>query len=185
MSADPRAVEVAAALDPVVTAAGFDLDEVTLSRAGRRTVVRVSIDAEHGVGLDAAAEVSRLLDPVLDQLPALGTAPFTLEVSSRGVGAPLVLPRHWRRNVGRLVAVTTTAGTSVTGRIATAGDTAATLELEDSDDRTEIPYGSVRRAVVTVEFNRRGAGPAAADDAADNTAQQGADKGAGTTDEEG
>lgn len=181
MSADPRAVEVATTLHPVVTAAGFDLDEVTLSRAGRRTVVRVSIDAEHGVGLDAAAEVSRLLDPVLDQLPALGTGPYTLEVSSRGVGAPLVLPRHWHRNVGRLVALTTNEGTSLTGRIAAADDTAATLELDDDpSDRVTIAYTSVRRALVQVEFSRRSTGPAAANDGADDDA----DAGAGPTEQE-
>ena len=39
----------------------------------------------------------------LDANDALGEQPYTLEVTSRGVDRPLTLPRHWARNIGRLV----------------------------------------------------------------------------------
>ena len=47
----------------------------------------------------------------------MGEQPYVLEVSSPGVGRPLTLPRHWRRNADRKVKLTTTDGVTVTGRI--------------------------------------------------------------------
>ncbi|ASW54064.1 ribosome maturation factor RimP [Plantactinospora sp. KBS50] len=97
-------------IEPVVAAAGYDLEDVSLSRAGRRHVVRVIVDGDAGVSLDAVAEVSRDVSKALDRAEETGgdllAGEYQLEVSSPGVDRPLTLPRHWRRNVGRLVRVT-------------------------------------------------------------------------------
>ena len=53
-------------LEPVVTAAGYDLEDVTVTAAGRRSVVRVVVDRDGGVDLDAVAEVSRAVSETLD-----------------------------------------------------------------------------------------------------------------------
>ena len=50
---------VRAVIEPVVAAAGYDLEDVSLSRAGRRHVVRVLVDADGGINLDDVAVVSR------------------------------------------------------------------------------------------------------------------------------
>ncbi|MGI5215503.1 ribosome maturation factor RimP [Plantactinospora sp. CA-290183] len=99
-----------AVIEPVVTAAGYDLEDLSVSRAGRRHVVRVIVDRDGGVSLDAVADVSRAVSGALDEAEAaagdLVAGEYQLEVSSPGVDRPLTLPRHWRRNVGRLVKVT-------------------------------------------------------------------------------
>jgi ribosome maturation factor RimP len=64
----------------------------------------------------------------------------------------LAKPAHWRRNTGRLVAVTSTDGTKVTGRIAAATDTGATLTVDG--EPVAVSFGDVRKAVVQVELNR-------------------------------
>ena len=96
-------------IEPVVTAAGYDLEELTVSRAGRRHVVRVIVDGDAGVNLDAVAEVSRAVSRALDEAEEasgdLVAGEYQLEVSSPGVDRPLTEPRHWRRNAGRLVKV--------------------------------------------------------------------------------
>ncbi|MGY1844248.1 ribosome maturation factor RimP [Modestobacter sp. SYSU DS0875] len=105
----PQAVttQLAASVEPVVTAAGYDLEELVVRPAGQRSVVRVVIDRDAGVSLDDVAELSRALSDVLDgEDEAFGRAPYVLEVTSPGVDRPLTAPRHWRRNVGRLVDVT-------------------------------------------------------------------------------
>ncbi|HEY2167334.1 MAG TPA: hypothetical protein VGH01_09230, partial [Jatrophihabitantaceae bacterium] len=53
-------------LGPVVSSAGYDLDDVAVSTAGRRTVVRVDVDADGGIDLDAVAVVSRAVSEALD-----------------------------------------------------------------------------------------------------------------------
>ena len=107
MTATPR---VLALLEPVVSAAGFDLEDLTVSAAGKRSIVRVLVDKDGGVTLDDVADVSRLVSEALDvadeQDPTLLGTSYVLEVSSPGVDRPLTEPRHWRRNVGRLVSAT-------------------------------------------------------------------------------
>ena len=93
-----------------IEALGLDLEAVDLSRAGKRSVLRVAVDKDGGVDMDdiaaATAEVSR----VLDDSDVMGAQAYTLEVSSPGVDRPLTHPRHWRRNTGRLVKATLAEG---------------------------------------------------------------------------
>lgn len=140
---------VRSALEPVVAAAGFDLEEITVSAAGRRSVLRVVVDRDGGVDLDAVAEVSRLVSAALDDDALTGDAPFTLEVTSPGVDRPLTQPRHWRRAMGRLVR----AG-DVTGRVVDASDEAVTFDIDGT--RRAVPYAELATGHVQVEFDRKG-----------------------------
>jgi ribosome maturation factor RimP len=140
---------VVSLLGPVVTAAHLDLEDVEVRSAGRRRIVRVLVDGERGVSLDQVAEVSRSVADALDESDVLGDTPYTLEVSSPGVDRPLTLPRHWRRNVGRLV-VAHSGGTDLTGRISSADEEGVELDLEPGLRR--LPYSTISRAVVQVEF---------------------------------
>jgi ribosome maturation factor RimP len=162
VSDDARRDAVARIIEPVVVAAGYDLDEVSLAQAGRRIVVRVAVDADHGINLDAVAEISQEISDALDagSHPPLGDDAYTLEVGSRGVSAPLLLERHWRRNIGRLVAITFTDKTraKLTGRVLAATSGSATLA--DADGEHEIAYADIRRASVQVEFTKSVAGSA-------------------------
>ena len=99
---------IADVIQPVVAAAGMDLESVRVTAAGRRRLLRVVVDSDRGVSLDDAAAISRELSAALDTVAVMGDFPYTLEVSSPGVDRPLTDPRHWRRAVGRLVQVTVT-----------------------------------------------------------------------------
>lgn len=142
----------------VVQAAGFDLEELSVQAAGRRRSVRVVIDSDHGVGLDEAADVSRLLSEQLDPLdgPAdpMGGDPYTLEVTSPGIGRPLTLPRHFRRAAGRLLTVTLVDGRSFPGRVLRADDTRVDLLTGPKGTALQtIPLEQIAKAKVEVEFN--------------------------------
>lgn len=157
-------------LEPLVTALGFDLEEVRVSRVGRRTLVKVVVDADGGLELDDIADVSRAVDAHLDaDDPFAG--PFVLEVSSPGVDRPLTEPRHWRRNVERLVQVDH-AGTPLTARIVAVDDDAVTLRVDGAraaaPATVRAPYRDLGPGRVQVEFNR----PAPSQTAGDN-AQEG------------
>jgi ribosome maturation factor RimP len=108
--------------------------------------------------MDDVADVSRVVSEALDQLDesdpsALGPS-YVLEVTSPGVDRPLTLPRHWRRNVSRLVTVAFRTGPNVTGRITAANDETITLDV-DGEERT-LPLADVVRGTVQVEFSRKG-----------------------------
>jgi ribosome maturation factor RimP len=131
---DEATTRLAGWIEPVVTGAGYDLEELVVTPAGRRSVVRVVVDRDEGVSLDDVAEVSRAVSAVLDQNDGdLGRSPYVLEVTSPGVDRPLTEPRHWRRNTGRLVAVTVgPAGATeqVTGRVTAVDDAGVTIAVE-------------------------------------------------------
>jgi ribosome maturation factor RimP len=140
---------------PVVEAAGYDLEELSVSRAGRRHVLRIMVDGEHGVSLDAVADLSREISVALDSAEETGgqfsEREYVLEVSSPGVDRPLTQPRHWRRNVGRLVAVTVDER-QLTGRLVAADDAGIILDVNGA--RHELRYADLGPGRVQVEFGR-------------------------------
>jgi len=100
---DPAGLE--RLLEPVVRAAGLDLESVRVSGAGRRRLLRVVVDADGGVDLDDIALVSREASVRLDGTGAMGEAPYTLEVSSPGFDRVLRTQAHFGRFVGSRVFV--------------------------------------------------------------------------------
>jgi ribosome maturation factor RimP len=134
-------------VEPVVVAEGYDLEEVGVSQAGRRSVVKIVVDRDGGLDLDAVAEVSRAISAVLDDTDALGERPYVLEVTSPGVDRPLTEPRHWRRNVGRKVRVG-----DIEGRISSVTDAGVSIEV-DGDPR-EFAFNELADGRVVVEFTR-------------------------------
>ena len=133
-------------------ALGLDVEAVEITPAGKRRILRIAVDKDGGVTLDDVAEATREINRVLDASDVMGEQPYTLEVTSRGVDRPLTLPRHWRRNVGRLVKVTLSDGSSLTGRITGSDDEGTTLEVAGA--RRELPYAEVKKALVQIEFNK-------------------------------
>jgi ribosome maturation factor RimP len=148
-SSDAQA-ELRARLEPIVTGLGFDLEDLHVSRVGRRNLVRVVVDADGGLELDDIADVSRAVDTYLDADDPF-SGPFVLEVSSPGVDRPLTEPRHWRRNAGRLVQVSHN-GAPMTARITSADDGGVVF---DAGGRiVTAGYADLGPGRVQVEFNR-------------------------------
>jgi ribosome maturation factor RimP len=139
--------QLRALLDPVVTAVGYDLEDVELSTAGRRSVLRVIVDRDGGVDLDAVADLSRAVSDALDASDAFGDSAYVLEVTSPGVDRPLTEPRHWRRNVGRLVKTD-----GFTGRIKRVADDGVAVEV--SGKEMFVAFTDLGPGRVEVEFSR-------------------------------
>ena len=145
------------ALTPVVIDAGFFLEEVTLTTAGNRRLVTCIVDGEKSLNMDEVTLISREISNLLEDAPFMGETPFTLEVTSPGVDRPLTLPRHWRKNVTRLVRITQTNGEVVTGRITSSDENAVTLAIEGKVSKeVNIAFDDVKKAIVEIEFNRKG-----------------------------
>jgi ribosome maturation factor RimP len=147
--------------EPAVTAMGMDLEDVRITSAGRRRLLRVVIDSDGGVSLDDIALVSRELSATLDRTAAMGETPYTLEVSSPGVDRPLTEPKHWRRAIGRLVtaplrsqprsATDGPAGSlAVTGRVT--GTDSRGVRLDVDGQSREFGYSELGPGRIQIEF---------------------------------
>jgi ribosome maturation factor RimP len=143
---------LAGLIEPVVAAAGMDLESVRVTVAGRRRLLRVVVDSDHGVSLDDAADISREVSAMLDAANTLGEMPYTLEVSSPGVDRPLTTPSHWRRAAGRLVRVKVAGEGTVEGRVAAADRDGVTLDVAGAQRR--LGYGDLGAGTIQVEFGR-------------------------------
>lgn len=153
MSIDQTRDRLAGVLTDPLSAVGLDVEAIELTPAGRRRLLRVAVDKDGGVTMDDIADATKQVSRLLDSSDVMGEQPYTLEVTSPGTDRPLTLPRHWRRNQGRLVKVTCQDGDAVTGRIAEAGDQVAVLDVDGK--ATEIAYDQVSKAKVQIEFNRK------------------------------
>jgi len=149
---------VRSVVEPVVDAAGLYLEDVHATRAGDRSVVRITLDLpEHVEGeldSDRLAEASRSISAVLDEADVV-PGRYTLEVSTPGATRPLTRARHFRRARGRLVRLTTTDGDEVRGRLRDVVGEGDDVELVLADG-TRLPRSAVRRCKVEVELTRLG-----------------------------
>lgn len=167
------AQEIRATLEPVLAPLGLVVEDVSVSAAGKRRLVRVLVDADIAgldvadttsvvtpLSLDAVAEATRAVSDELDASDVMGQSPYVLEVSSPGVGRPLSSRDQLRRQVGRLVEVVHQDGTD-TGRLTEVGTDALTLEVpatRKTPARTvTLDLDTVSRGTVQVEFTRAAA----------------------------
>ena len=163
-SQDVRA-RIEAELVEALRALDLDVEAVEVTPAGKRRLLRVAVDKDGGVTLDDVADATREVNRVLDESDVMGEQPYVLEVTSRGVDRPLTLPRHWRRNEGRLVRITFAAPMTggVTGRVVDCDEDAdgGGVRLLVDGETHRVAYADVAKALVQIEFNRPDAGPEA------------------------
>ncbi|WP_106581204.1 ribosome maturation factor RimP [Murinocardiopsis flavida] len=152
MGAQARQERLTELLEPVLAEVGLDLETIEVTPAGKRRLLRIVVDSDNGVDLDAVGDVSQVISDTLDTSEAMGKAPYVLEVTSPGVDRPLTEPRHWRRAKGRLVRALLAEGGEVEGRVLDADDSGVTLET-DGGSRS-FGHDDLVRGKVQVEFRR-------------------------------
>ncbi|MGW7452902.1 ribosome maturation factor RimP [Streptomyces sp. NPDC054787] len=146
-------------LEPLVAAKGLDLEEIEMSKAGKRRMLRIIVDSDEGVELDACAELSREVSDKLDETDVMGEDEYVLEVSSPGADRPLTEHRHYERAIGRLVKFQLAEGGEVIARILDADDEGLDLEVPGVKGRKatarRIAFTDIAKARVEIEFNRK------------------------------
>lgn len=140
------------ALSPIVAGAGLYLEQVELKPAGKRTLLRVTVDLEDGPGgvsSEQLTDVTREVSQFLDESSDAPRGQYVLEVSTPGATRMLKEPRHFRRAQGRLVIITTADG-EISGRLEAVEG--ATLSLSTGGQIREIHLPDVVRARMDVEL---------------------------------
>ncbi|WP_066942753.1 ribosome maturation factor RimP [Streptomyces lushanensis] len=146
-------------LEPLVSAKDLDLEEIEVSRAGRRRVLRVVVDSDEGVDLDECAELSRSISEKLDETDAMGEDEYQLEVTSPGAERPLTEHRHYLRAVGRLARFQLHEDGELVARILTVDDEGLDVEVPGVKGRKptarRVEFARIARARVEIEFSRK------------------------------
>jgi ribosome maturation factor RimP len=153
----PVIARVRELIAPIASDLGLDLYDVE-QRGG---VLRVALDtppgSDGGVTLDTLALASRLVSRELDHHDPI-PGRYTLEVTSPGVERALRTPDHFRREVGKVVAIRLSDvghdERRVTGTLVGADETTATVRVDGADGPVEraIPYSQIDRARTVFEW---------------------------------
>jgi ribosome maturation factor RimP len=134
------------ALEPEASAHGFEL--VAIEQAGGRgtPILRVLLDREEGLDLDAVASANAWVSEILDAEEPFAH-PYTLEVSSPGIDRPLTKREDFARFVGQTVSLKAQADEkrkSWTGELVGIEGDDVILLLDG--ERANIPYESIQKA---------------------------------------
>ena len=149
--------QISELVTPAVSDLGFYLEDVHVATPGSHRIVTCIVDGDASLNLDQVTSVSRVISELLDEAAFMGETPFTLEVTSPGVDRPLTQPRHFTKNVDRLLKIIELDGSEVTGRILSNTDKDVTLTVTVKKETIEqtVSLADIKRAVVEIEFNRK------------------------------
>jgi ribosome maturation factor RimP len=149
---DGRAAAIEELVAPVLASLGLELFDVQIAGGGRTRTLRVTVDREGGVDLDAIAQASQAISPILDRAPELA-GPYLLEVTSPGVERPLRKPEHYRRAIDETVSVkyrTSTGTQRVRGVLVASDDDGCTVVVDGEPRR--VAFGDVTDAHTVFEW---------------------------------
>jgi ribosome maturation factor RimP len=138
--------DISAAITPALEALGFYLENVTITSAGRRSMLTVIVDGDTHLSLDQVTSATKAIGEIVESIQSLGETPFTLEVTSPGLDRPLTKVRHWQKNINRLVKVVLHDGSEIKGRI---------NEVDEANSlvgEIKVNYSDIKRATLEVEF---------------------------------
>ena len=149
--------QISELVTPAVSDQGFYLEDVHVATPGSHRIVTCIVDGDASLNLDQVTTVSRVISELLDEAAFMGETPFTLEVTSPGVDRPLTQPRHFAKNIDRLLKIIKLDGSEVAGRILSNTDQDVTLTVAVKKETIEqtISLSDIKRAVVEIEFNRK------------------------------
>ena len=147
-------VDAEALVRPVVEGAGVELVDVAFEGTGGRRTLRVTVDREGGIDLDAIAALSEKIARRLD-LEDFGAGRYELEVSTPGIERPLRTPAHFARAIGQRVKVKTTEpieGAQVhTGPLVESDDDGIVLEVDGAARR--VPIADIASARTVADWS--------------------------------
>jgi ribosome maturation factor RimP len=142
--------EISAAITPALSDLGFYLEDITITSAGRRSMLTVIVDGDTHLSLDQVTVATKAISEIVENIQSLGQAPFTLEVTSPGLDRPLTKPRHWRKNIDRLVKIVLLDGKEIKGRVKDATEISATVGEQ------VVKFSDIKRATLEIEFKQVG-----------------------------
>jgi len=90
-------------LKGVIEENGYELLDVSYEKENGAMSLIFTIDSEKGVTIDDCEKISKILDPLLDQINPTGDQSYTLVVSSPGIDRPLKTDRDLERAKGEEV----------------------------------------------------------------------------------
>jgi len=128
----------------------YVVDIVVRGRKGSR-VVEVYLDGDQGVGVADLATISRELGFLMDAEDIIKGG-YSLNVSSPGEERCLLLPRQFRRHVGKDVEITFADGTVISGRLESADGESDIIVRTGNASNVTLAHGDISKARIKLPW---------------------------------
>lgn len=122
--------------------------------------IRVILDGDKGVTVEDCIAISRAIEHKLDR----DETDFSLEVMSAGVSEPLVLPRQYKKNIGRTLKIKTRNDQKLEGKLTAADQEGIALTWSVREPKpvgkgkvtvqkkANVPFKDIMEAKVKITF---------------------------------
>lgn len=122
--------------------------------------IKVVIDGDKGVLVEDCMFISRAIEHNLDR----DEHDFSLEVLSSGAATPLVLPRQYKKHIGRNLEVKTNDGENIEGQLTEADDKGVVLKWKTREPKpvgkgkvtvtkeANVAFSDIKEAKVKIKF---------------------------------
>lgn len=145
--------------EPIAKALRLELVEVECHGQGAKTIVRVIVEKEGGVGIQDCEQFHQSLGRALDVADPVAHA-YRLEVSSPGLDRPLKRRKDYDQAVGRTIRVKVHAPVqgkgTVVGQLAEVDDQGITLQVPVRKSRTPrrvaLEWDAIAHAKLEIEW---------------------------------
>ena len=108
----------------------------------------IHVDGDEGISIQDCAAISRHVGFHLEEENTIEKA-YNLEVSSPGVGEPLLLNRQYQKNIGRDLSVKLSEGVVKEGKLLSVTDNAIAIE-----EKVKEKGKKVQLVETQIEFNK-------------------------------
>jgi ribosome maturation factor RimP len=120
--------------------------------------IKVFLDADNGLSIDRCVKINRAMYRIIEEEGWYPEGNFSLEVSSPGVDEPLKMPRQYKKNIGRKVALLLNDDTKAEGRLVAADNENLELQYTEGKNRKAtlvnklFTLDAIKETIVLVEF---------------------------------
>jgi len=146
-------------LEPLAAQHGFELVTVEQTGGRKAPVIRVLLDREEGLDIDAICAANQWVSERIDEVDPI-SGPYTLEVSSPGIDRPLRTREHFTRFAGETVTIKSKPepGTRSAWTGTLVGIDGDDVVIDVSGEHERIPFESVQKARLkgVVSFKNEG-----------------------------
>jgi ribosome maturation factor RimP len=120
--------------------------------------IKVFADTDPGISIDTCIRINRLLYKKIEEAQLYPEGDYSLEVSSPGLGEPLLLTRQYKKSVGKLLSLKLKTGLTVKGMLQSSTEDGIVLEIRTGKGKKEIIenqtylYEEIEKALIEVVF---------------------------------
>lgn len=140
-------------VEEVLTDPALFLVEVSVRGVKGSRVIEIFVDSDNNIDIDMLASLNREISFLLETADFI-EGKYRLNVSSPGLERPLVMPRQFRKNLGRQLKVKLRlpdGNKTVKGTLATINDDFVELKLANGDLQ-QVAFDSIEEAKVMLPW---------------------------------